>query len=152
MGCPKRPRSHGSWWSGRRASGLSIGARLVFAVTDADGAATIRIVGASSGRLVNIVDAPFAVDDIAVDTRLNELLPFGRGANWICRIPIDDPCVLGAAARLRVALATGAVSRTAIPSAALVSMVPVLQRKPSCCGGYGCACCGGGGGRGRNTT
>jgi hypothetical protein len=128
---------------GRPTALATIGAKLAFAIADADGAATIRIVAASSGRLVNIVDAPFAVDEITVDSRLKELLPFGRGANWICRIPIDDPCMVGVAARLRVALATGAVSRIAIPSTTLASAALATQRKPSCCNGYGygCACC-----------
>jgi hypothetical protein len=132
---------------GRPTALAAVGARLAFAVTDADGAATIRIVAASSGRLVKVLDAPFSVDDIAVDTRLNELLAFGRSSNWICRIPIDDPCLVGVAAGLRVALATGAVSRIVIPSAAPASTAPVTERKPSCCRGYGCACCGGSGGQ-----
>ncbi len=123
---------------GRPTALAATGSKLAFAVTDQDGAATIRIVSGSTGRLVNVLAAPFSVDDIAVDARLNELLVFGRGVNLICRIPIDDPCVAGVAARLRVALATGAVSRLA------VQLVPLATpSKPSCCGGCGCACCGG---------
>jgi hypothetical protein len=120
----------------------AFGNQLAFAVTDADGAATIRIINASSGRLAKVLVAPFAVDDIGADTRLNELLIFGRGVNRTCRIPIDDPCFVGTAARLRMALATGTMSRLAVPSMAFA-----MQRKCSCCGGCGCACCGGGSGQ-----
>jgi hypothetical protein len=129
----------------------SIGATLAFSTADADGAAKIRVVTASSGRVVNTLDAPFVVDEITADPRLRELLVFGRGANWICRIPIDDPCVVGVAAQLRVALMTGAMVPSAIPSTTLGSAALAVQRKPSCCCGHRCACCdgppnGGGGG------
>src|SRR5258708_7291626 len=123
---------------GRPTALAATGSKLAFAVTDQDGAATIRIVSGSTGRLVNVLAAPFSVDDIAVDARLNELLVFGRGVNLICRIPIDDPCVAGVAARLRVALATGAVSRPAVQL-----LTPAALSKPSCCGGCGCASFGG---------
>src|ERR1700681_150088 len=65
MGCPKRPRSHGSWWSGRRASGLSLGRNPLF-----EGARTMLMSSDDGG-----VDHRVFVVRI-VSQRLDKTLPY----------------------------------------------------------------------------